>query len=69
MTDKLAFSITEAAALTPFSARTIDRATHATDPKSFPPPLRTKRAGIGPTAKRLILASELKRWLDSLPDA
>ncbi len=66
---KLAYSISEAAESSGQSMDTIKRALRATDPKVFPPPLRAKRAGAATNSKRLILATELQRWLDSLPDA
>jgi hypothetical protein len=51
------------------SVDTLKRAIHATDPASFPPPLRAKRAGTASNSGYLVLVSELERWVNSLPDA
>lgn len=66
---QLAYSITQAAATAGQSVDTIKRALRATDPRTFPPPLRAKRAGTAANSKHLILATDLQRWLDSFPDA
>lgn len=63
---KAAMSLAEAAAETPFSIDTLRRALRATDPRTFPPPLRAKRDSKG---RHVVLAGELQRWLDSLEDA
>jgi hypothetical protein len=65
MTVRLAYSVAEAAEAVSMSIDTIRRAMKATDPAAFPPPLRAKRT----PKKTLILAQELDRWVDSLPDA
>ena len=41
------------------------KAIRATNPGTYPPPLRAKRA----SKKFLIGAAELREWFDSLPDA
>jgi len=66
LSERVALTLKEAADLTPFSVDTLDRATKATDPQSFPPPLRAKRDSKG---RRIVLARDLSAWLDSLPDA
>lgn len=66
---KAAMSLREAADETPFSPRTLERAIQATDPNSFPPPLRARKAGTARNAKIIILAEDLRAWLRSLPDA
>lgn len=66
---KLAHSLAEAADLTPFSVSTLRRAIAATDPESFPPPLKAKRGGTEKKPTFVILAADLAAWLDSLPDA
>ena len=66
MSDFMALTLTEAEAVTPFSAKTLRRAIAETDPKAFPPPLRAKKDSRG---RLIVLARELERWLDSLPDA
>lgn len=66
LTERFALTVREAADLTPFSADTLERAIKATDPASFPPPLRAKRDSRG---RRIVLARDLSAWLDSLPDA
>jgi hypothetical protein len=62
---KRAYSVPEAAAAVSQSEATIRRALHSTDPTAFPPPLSAKRAG----KKLLIPATELDRWVASLPNA
>lgn len=63
---QLAMTLTEVAAVTPFSVKTLRRAVHETDPEAFPPPLRAKRDSRG---RLIVLTSELERFLASLPDA
>ena len=52
--DPVAYTIDQAAAAVGMSRQTIKRAIQATDPRTFPPPLRAKRAGTSPKAKYLI---------------
>ena len=59
----------EAAALTPFSERTLERAFQATDPHSFPPPLKARKAGTAHNSPLVILIADLEAWLRSLPEA
>lgn len=63
---KAAMTLEEAAAQTPFSAKTLRRAIQATDPKAFPPPLPAKRGARG---AYVVLAEDLLDWLRSLPPA
>src|SRR5690606_1383311 len=65
VTVQLADKLHEAAEAARQSVATMRRAIHATDPNSFPPPLKAKKAGKG----YLITADDLRDWLDSLPDA
>lgn len=69
MSDKLAYTLDEAAAVYPVSRDTLKRAVHTTDQGSFPPPLRAKRMGSGPNAKYIVWAEDLRAWHDLLPDA
>lgn len=62
-------SLQEAADETPFHPRTLERAIRATDPYSFPPPLRAKKAGYARNSKIVILRPDLQAWLESFPDA
>jgi hypothetical protein len=61
----VAYTLVDAAQASGVSVDTLRKALHTTDPRSYPPPLRAKRAG----KRYLILADELERWLESLPDA
>jgi hypothetical protein len=63
---RIAYTLEEAAQVTPFSAKTLRRAIKASDPAAFPPPLPAKR---GPRGSYVVLADDLERWLRSLPDA
>lgn len=65
----LAYGITDAAEAAGVSETLIRRALKATDPRAFPPPLRAKRVGNAHSAKQIILASELTKWLDRFPDS
>lgn len=66
---KLAYSLREAADQTPYSVDTLRRAIAATDPKTFPPPLKAKRGGSERKPVYTIRHVDLVAWLDSLPDA
>lgn len=68
---KALMSLEEAAAQTPYSAKTLRRAIQTTgvdkDGKpTFPPPLSAKR---GPRGAYAITADALRQWIDSLGDA
>ncbi len=63
---KAAMSLEEAAAETPFTAKDLRKAIHATDPKSFPPPLRAKR---GKRNAFVVLDEDLRDFLRALKDA
>lgn len=65
----LAVGIADAAAMTGVSQNTIRRAVKATDPAAFPPPLRARKVGSGPSAKHLIRVVDLEAWVDAFPDA
>jgi hypothetical protein len=62
----IAVPLREAARIVPFSYDTLLRATRATDPAAFPPPLKAKRDSKG---RILVKVSDLEAWHDSLPDA
>ena len=63
---KSLMSLEEAAAETPYTAKTLRRAIQTTDPKSFPPPLKAKRGARGAYA---ITDTALREWINSLKDA
>lgn len=64
-TTQISLSIAQAAALTGVSARTIDRATKATDAEALGVPLlRTRLIG----SRRVIRAKDLQAWVDELPE-
>jgi transposase len=65
MKTALGYSIPEAAEVAGVSADYIRRAIHTTAPTPERPALRAKKAG----AKYLILADDLRAWLQQLPDA
>ena len=65
----LAVGIADAAAMTGVSQNTIRRAVKATDPNSFPPPLRARKVGNGPSAKLIFTTGDLAAWVESFPDA
>ena len=74
MSDKLAYTIDEAAEAVSVSVSTIRRAIKATDPRAFPPPLSAKRLGAKSTDKEprgdyRITRSALTAWVESLQDA
>ncbi|GGL27443.1 hypothetical protein H9L10_03705 [Phycicoccus endophyticus] len=63
---KAVMSLQDVAAQTPWSVDTIRRAVRATDPDSFPPPLKAKR---GPKGSYVIREQDFREWIDGLPDA
>ena len=63
---KIAYTVHEAAELTPWSHDVIRKAIRATDPTAFPPPLKAKR---GPRGQYIIRPADLEAWLDSFEDA
>ena len=65
----VAVDLAKAAAMTGVSQNTIRRAVKATDPNSFPPPLRARKVGNGPSAKLLFTTGDLAAWVESFPDA
>lgn len=69
MSTPVAVDLAGAARLTGVSVSQLRRAIKATDPTAFPPPLRAKRAGSGPSAKHLIRVVDLESWIASFPDA
>lgn len=64
--EKVAYSLDEAADLTPFSRRTLERAIHNREPGVFPFVLRSKKDSRG---RFVIKRSELEAWIDRLEDA
>lgn len=69
MSTPVAVDLAGAARLTGVSVSQLRRAIKATDPTAFPPPLRAKRAGSGPSAKHLIRVVDLEAWISLFPDA
>lgn len=69
MSGALAYTLAEAAEVAPVSIDVLRRAVHATDPTAWPHPLPAKRLGPGVNAKVVVLATDLKEWLEHLPDA
>lgn len=69
MTDRILYTVDEAAEATSVSSKTITRAIHkwmsATPDSSFPPPLPAKKKGRA----YAILGSELRAWAERWPDA
>lgn len=65
MSERVAYTVAQAAAVTGVSARTIDRATKATDADKLGVPVLKSRL-IG--NRRLILAVDLNEWASSLPE-
>lgn len=68
-TPKIAYTLAEAAEATSLSFDTIKRAVKATDPRTFPPPLPSYRAGSSGNAKHLVRAEDLDAWVASFPRA
>ena len=66
---KLAYTLTEAAEQVSVSVQTLRRAIAATDPNSYPPPLRAKNAGSEKKPSYRISHTNLTAWYDSLKDA
>jgi hypothetical protein len=62
-------TMADAVAYTRQSESTIKRALKATDPASFPPPLRAKKKGTHPKAPLQFFRTELDAWLQKFPDA
>lgn len=62
----MSFSVTQAAQVAGVSENVIRRAINSTDPRGS---LRAKRLSDSYNGRFLILATDLQRWLDSLPDA
>jgi hypothetical protein len=63
---KAVMSLAEVAAQTPWSVDTIRKAVRATDPSTFPPPLKAKRGSKG---QYVVRAEDFKAWIDQLDDA
>jgi hypothetical protein len=66
MTQRLAYSLPQAAALTPYSEQTLRRAIKTTDPNGDVPPLV---AQTGPKGRYQILHDDLIAWLRAFPPA
>jgi hypothetical protein len=64
--DKLALSLPEAAALTPYSVDTLRRAIKTSDPNGDIPPLA---AQTGPKGRYQIMRDDLVAWLRAFPPA
>lgn len=63
--ERVAVTVAQAAALVGVSARTIDRATKATDASAMGVPLlKSKLIGN----RRVILAADLEAWASALPE-
>lgn len=63
------YRLKAASEATGISVDILRKAIHATDPESFPPPLRAKRIGTEAKFVYAIPAHELTRWVNQLPDA
>lgn len=63
---KLLMTLAEAASETPYGPKVLRQAVHATDPESFPPPLKAKKGSRG---EFLVTSRDLVAWVDSLKDA
>lgn len=66
MTARVLLTVTEAAESVGCAVGTIRKAIRATDPNTFPPPLKAK---LGSRGQHLIRPADLDAWADSLPDA
>lgn len=67
--DRLAYRIDAAAEAAGVSADIVRKALRTTDPTAWPPPLRARRVGVAVNAPHLILADDLREWLESFPEA
>lgn len=66
---KVAYTIPEAAEQVSVSIDTLRRAIRATDPATYPPPLKAKRTGSLKKPSYRISHTELMAWFNSLADA
>ena len=66
---RIAYSLPEAAKEVGVSVDVLRQAIHATDPNSFPPPLKAKRKGTEKKFSYSVAHAELERWHAALPDA
>ena len=64
--NRILLTVADAAEVANTSEDTLRKAIRATDPASFPPPLRAKRGAKG---RYLILPADLQEWAESLEDA
>lgn len=63
---RLAYTLTEASQVVPFSQQTLARAVRkAKDDETFPHPLTAHRDSKG---RAVVLATDLQAWLERLPD-
>lgn len=69
MSDRIAYTIKEAAEATGVSVDQIRKALRTTKADEFPPPLSAVRNGKASNAPHLILADELRDWLTRFPEA
>lgn len=69
MTSRILYDLDTAAEMVSQSVKTLRRAIQATDPASFPPPLKAKRQGKAKNAAYGITHAALTEWAESLPDA
>lgn len=63
---KALMSLAEVAEQTPWKVDTIRKAVRATDPNTFPPPLKAK---IGPKGQYVVRREDFEAWIDGLGDA
>lgn len=67
---RIAYDIRQAAEQVSVSIDTIRRAIRATDPATYPPPLKAKRTGSSEKKPAYrILHADLEAWASSLKDA